>query len=317
MNAPLVELVRSGFREGVHYGSAVVLNPDGSVRRAIGSPDEPMFPRSSNKPLQALGMLRAGLELPDNADLALACASHSGDPGHIARALAILERHRLTEHDLHCPEDLPLGAAERDAYLAEGLKPRRAVMNCSGKHAAMLATCVQQGWPVDSYLDPAHPLQQTISATIAEVVGEPLALESTDGCGAPLAGFSLTGLARAFLRISQATDPLLGRIGGAMRTYPHLVAGTDREDTLLMRAVPGLVSKIGAEGVGACALPDGGAVALKISDGNGRARPPILVAGLRALGVKDSPALAKLAESPVLGGGQPVGTLRVIPGLFD
>ncbi|WP_263250084.1 asparaginase [Saccharopolyspora rosea] len=308
-SVPLVELVRSGLREGVHHGSVVVLDADGSVLRALGAVDVPMYPRSSLKPAQAAGMLRAGVELPE-PDVALGAASHSGEDGHLERVREVLERYGLTEDDLQCPPDWPLGTAARDARATAGFGKQRITMNCSGKHAAMLATCVQRGWSTEDYLSPKHPLQQVIQDTVVELADEPVAVTSVDGCGAPLFAISLTGLARLFQGIRGLP------VADAMRAHPWLVAGTGREDTELMGAVPGLVSKIGAEGVIAFALPDGRAVAVKISDGADRARLPVAVGALRALGVR-SAELDELAESPLLGGGQPVGTVRLLPGILD
>ncbi|GAA4858198.1 asparaginase [Saccharopolyspora cebuensis] len=300
--APLVEVLRSGLRESLHHGSVVVLGPDGGVRFAVGDTGSPMFPRSSLKPAQLAGMLDAGLELPP-IDLALAAASHSGEQEHLERVRDLLDRHDLTEDDLRCPPDWPLGEAARTAHAGTGM--RRITMNCSGKHAAMLATCVQLGWSTADYLAPEHPVQVAIRETVGGLAGEPIAVSSVDGCGAPLHALSLTGLARMFGAL--ADHP----VAAAMRTHPWLVAGTGRADTELMRAVPGLVTKIGAEGVMALGLPDGAAVALKIADGADRARLPVAVGALRLLGVR-SPALDALAEEPVLGGGAPVGAVRLL-----
>ncbi|MEB3370178.1 asparaginase [Saccharopolyspora mangrovi] len=297
---PLVEIVRSGLREGLHHGSVVVIDPDGAPLLSLGDATAPMYPRSSLKPAQAAGMLRCGLELP-SADLALAASSHSGEEGHLRRVGELLERFSLTEDDLGCPPDLPLGEAAR---LGASV-PRRITMNCSGKHAAMLATCVINGWPTADYLNPKHPLQVAIAETAVELAGEPLANTAVDGCGAPLFAISLSGLARVFQGL--VSTP----VGDAMREHPWLVAGTDREDTRLMAAVPGLISKIGAEGVFAFALPDGRAAAIKIADGASRARLPIAAGILAQLGIT---GLEDLAEEPVLGGGHPVGSIRLIPG---
>jgi L-asparaginase II len=316
-SAELVEVIRSGSREGLHRGSVVVLGADGEVRYARGEVGLPMFPRSSNKPAQAVGALRCGLDLPDEADLALIAASHSGEPDHIARVAAILARHELTEDDLGCPPDYPRHEGSRDQLLASGGTKRRLAMNCSGKHAAMLATCAQRGWPTVSYLDDAHPLQVAISDTLAELAGEPVAGTGVDGCGAPSLAISLTGLARVFRALVTAppgSDER--RVADAMRAHPFLVAGTGREDTLLMRAVPGLLCKGGAEGVHVAALPDGTAIALKIDDGAARARMPVMVGALRALGVPASPELDALAEEAIYGGGLPVGAARLLPGVF-
>ncbi|MFR9730418.1 asparaginase [Saccharopolyspora sp. MS10] len=312
--APLVELVRGGLREGVHFGSAVLLEADGSVRTEIGDARSPMFPRSTVKPAQALAMLRAGLELPDDADLALGASSHNGEPGHVARAAAVLARHGLDEDALRCPPDLPMHEPSRESWLAGGAGPGRLAMNCSGKHAAMLATCRQLGWSTADYLDPEHPLQRGAREVVAELSGDRVELTTVDGCGAPLFAISLLGLARLFRGLVTA-DGQARRVADAMREHPWLVAGTDRDDTALMTAIPGLLSKIGAEGVLAMALPDGRAAAVKISDGASRARGPVAVEVLRAFGEDTaSPELRAIAEQPVLGGGEPVGVLRVVPG---
>lgn len=287
----------------------VVLRPDGSVLLAIGDVDQPVFPRSSNKPLQATGMLECGWDPADDAQLALAAASHSGEPQHLSVVRRVLGA--LTEDDLGCPPSLPLDEAAARAVLAAGGGPTRLQMNCSGKHAGMLATCVVNGWPTGSYLDPASPLQVVLRATIERLAGEPVRHVAVDGCGAPQHALTLTGLARAFARI--ATSPqgtAEHRVASAMTAHPELVGGTGRDVTRLMQGLPGLMAKDGAEGVYAAALPDGGAVALKIDDGAGRPRAAVMVAALRALGA-DAPVLDELATAPVLGGGRPVGVVRV------
>ncbi|MEV5447857.1 asparaginase, partial [Streptomyces sp. NPDC052644] len=185
--------------------------------------------------------------------------------------------------------------------------PSRLAMNCSGKHAGMLLTCLAAGWPLDGYWRPEHPLQRQLTATVEEFTGERAAAVGVDGCGAPVLAVSLTGLARAFLRLVTAEPGCPERtVADAMRAYPELVGGTGADDTRLMRGVPGMLAKIGAEGVIAAALPGVGAVALKIDDGATRARMPVLVSGLRRLGVQ-APVLTEYAELPLLGGGLPVG----------
>jgi L-asparaginase II len=320
-NPVLVEVVRSSFVESVHRGALVITAPDGATRFAIGDVDRPVYPRSSNKPLQALGMLRAGLEIGES-DLALGCASHNGEPEHVRRTLALLERHGLTESDLACPADYPLHEPSRIEAIRSGTGARRAAMNCSGKHAAMLATCVQRGWPVDGYTDPKHALQRAIADAVVDLTGEPIAATGVDGCGAPLFAYSLTGLARAFGALVTAKGGPQLRIADAMRAHPWLVAGSGREDTLLMLAVEGLLAKGGAEGVHVFALPDGTAVALKIDDGASRPREPLLAEAVRALGAwPDTPAAASVLDGfsrgrgQVLGGGRPAGELRVVADL--
>jgi len=312
--------------ESRHVGSLVTLGPDGRVRHRVGSPEVPIFPRSANKPLQAVGMLRAGLrpsapqagpELagPELAgpDLALIAASHSGEQVHLPRVRALLAAAGLDESALRCPSDLPLSAAATRTLLRAGGDRERVYMNCSGKHAGMLATCRAAGWPTEGYLEPGHPLQQSLLATVQDLAGEQVPAVGVDGCGAPLFALSLLGLARAFTRLVLAPPGTPERrVADAMRAHPELVGGSDRDVTALMRAVPGLLAKDGAEGVYAAAMPVAGgavAVALKVDDGAARARVPALVAALQRLGV-DIPALAELAELPVLGGGVPVGAVR-------
>jgi L-asparaginase II len=176
-------------------------------------------------------------------------------------------------------------------------------MNCSGKHAAMVATCMAAGWPTSGYRDPAHPLQLALKAAVEELTGDQVTATEVDGCGAPLFAITLTGLARSFRR--------LGRCGTVMRAHPFLVGGDGRDVTALMSGVPGLVAKDGAEGVYAAGFDDGRAVALKIEDGAARARMPVMVAALRRLGVESS-ALDELADVPVLGHGERVGSVRAV-----
>jgi L-asparaginase II len=306
----VVEVVRSGFVESVHHGTAVVLRPDGSVAYAAGDPDAPMLPRSANKPLQLVGMVRAGLTLPP-PDLAVGASSHSGEPAHVSRVRDLLAGAGILESALVCPPSLPLGEEAAAAVLRAGGGPARAFMNCSGKHTAMLLTCAANGWPLAGYADPAHPLQVAIRATVQELAGQPVTAVAVDGCGAPLLGLSLAGLARAFARLVTAADGTPERVvADAMRAYPELVGGTGRDVTRLMAGAPGVLAKDGAEGVFAAATPDGAGVAVKISDGAGRARTPLLVGALRRTGLH-AEILDALAEPPVLGGGHPVGSIRL------
>lgn len=324
MNTAPVELVhvrRSGLHEGTHYGSVVITAGDGSVEFARGDVTTPMFPRSSNKPFQAVAMVSDGLDL-HGADLAIAAASHSGEPMHVDRVFAMLERAGLTQDDLGCPPALPLNDAAREAALLAGTRARRVFMNCSGKHAGMLLACVHSGWSTADYLDPTHPLQRRVVETVARLCREEPAAVGIDGCGAPLFAVSLTALARGFgAAAAAAADTPERRVTDAMRAHPQMVGGTGRDDTRLMSALPGLLAKGGAEGVHCAALPDGRCVAIKITDGGDRARMPVVVAGLRAMGV--SPAtpqaadlLDEFAVGQVMGGGEPVGTISVPPGLF-
>lgn len=305
----LAEVVRSGFTEGHHRGSLVVLAADGSVELALGDPAAPVFPRSSNKPMQAAAILRAGLDLLGER-LALAAASHSGEGFHLELVRTMLAEHGLTPDDLRTPPDLPLDPVEAEAYLAAGGVREPLTMNCSGKHAAMLAVCVRNGWDTATYLDPGHPLQRLVGEVVAEAAGEPVAALGTDGCGAPLMAIGLVGLARAF-RAFVLAEPGTAerRVADAMRAHPEYVAGTRRPDTWLMREVPGTLSKMGAEAVQALALPDGRALAFKIDDGSIRALGPVLARSLELLGV-DAPVVSRIGRSPLLGGAVEVGEIR-------
>ncbi|MGZ3147375.1 asparaginase [Lentzea chajnantorensis] len=305
----VAEVWRGDFLESVHHGTVVATDATGTPVLSVGRPGDVAFPRSSNKPLQALAMLRSGLDL-DGELLALACASHSGEDFHVEGALRILAGAGLTEDALRCTPDLPLGEAARARHLARGLDAAPKYMNCSGKHAAMLATCVVNGWSTEDYLDPAHPLQVATRATIEDVAGEPVAQVGVDGCGAPIFAISLTALARAFGLLAGAEEGTLEhRVAAAMNAFPQWVGGTGRDVTELMDALPGVIAKDGAEGVYAVGLPSGEGIALKIADGSSRARAVVVVAVLKRLGV-DVGKAAGLATVPVLGHGRAVGAVR-------
>lgn len=308
VNPVLAEVVRSGFVESRHRGAVAALAADGTFAFTAGSANTPVYPRSSNKPLQATAMLRAGLPLEGEL-LALATASHSGEDFHAQGVHDILDFAGLTSDDLRCPPALPLDEPTARRLIRESDAPESRVrMNCSGKHAAMLATCIANEWPSESYLDPAHPLQLHIRMTIEELAREPVAAIGVDGCGAPLFALTLGGLARAFraLVVAEPGTPER-RVADAMRKFPSWTSGTTRDENRLMTEVPGLLLKAGAEGVDAFALPDGSAAAVKIEDGNQRARTPVTVAILVALGAQPP---ADLATTAVTGGGGPVGEIR-------
>ncbi len=304
---PVAEVRRSGFAESRHLGSVAVVDAAGGTVAAIGDIDHQIFPRSANKPLQATGMLRAGLRPASAADLALIGASHRGEPIHTARVRAMLRSAGLVDDHLRCPVDHPLSDAAGERS--------RVHHNCSGKHAGMLLTCVANDWPLDTYPDPDHPLQRALRATVEELAGERIGATGVDGCGAPVFALSLRALARAFGTLVERAGAGSegagsegvergGEVADAMRAHPELVSGTDAQasDTILMRSVPGLLAKAGAEGVQAVAVPGRGAVAIKIDDGNRRALMPVLEWALGCLGL-DAPTPAE----PVLGGGRQVG----------
>ncbi|GAA5085415.1 L-asparaginase II [Thermocatellispora tengchongensis] len=312
MESLVVEVVRSGFAESVHRARMLAIGADGTPVRAYGAVDALASPRSSMKPLQAIGMLRCGLGLEGEL-LALACASHSGESFHVDGARKILAGAGLDDGALRCPEALPENPEAARAVLRAGGEPARVYMNCSGKHAAMLATCVANGWPTETYRDPAHPLQRAIRATVEELTGERVAASGVDGCGAPLFFVSMVGVARAFRTVALSPPGTPERrVFDAMRAHPEWTSGTLRPEAALMRAVPGLMVKAGAEAFDAFALEDGRTGIVKIEDGGQRARVPVTVAALRALGVT-APELDGLATSPVFGGGEPVGEIRLRP----
>ena len=318
-NPVLAEVVRSGFTESRHRGAVAVVDASGAIALSAGAVDTPIFPRSSNKPMQAVAMLRCGLDL-EGSLLALAAASHSGEDFHVAGVREILAGAGLSEDALKCPPDLPLDQGALRTMVLAGARPDRVHMNCSGKHAAMLATCVVAGWPTASYTEPDHPLQREIRRTIERLAGEPVTSVGVDGCGAPLFALTLTGLARAFGAVVRAEPGSPERrVADAMRAYPKWTSGTARPDRRLMEAVPGLLLKSGAEGVEGLALADGRAAAFKIDDGDGarRARTAVTVALLRTLGADDEPGadratLDDLASPAVLGGGRKVGEVRAV-----
>lgn len=304
-------MVRGGIVESRHHGRVVALDAAGAVVLAVGDVNAPLLPRSSLKPLQATGMVDAGLDVPLDC-LALACASHSGQPRHVSVVRRLLSSAGLDEAALDNTSDMPIDAGVRRSMTRAGMGKDRLHQNCSGKHAAMLATCVAAGWPTEGYRSPEHPVQTAIADAVSRLAGEPIAGVTVDGCGAPVFALSLLGLARAFAAVATSPETTAaGRCADAMRADPWLVGGTGRDVTELMTALPGLIAKEGAEGVYAVALPDGRAVAVKVDDGASRARLPAVVASLRRLGV-DDPALARWETSAVLGHGEPAGEVRAV-----
>jgi L-asparaginase II len=302
---------RSGFSENSYRGSIIVLHPDGSVADMWGAQPRMILPRSSNKIGQATAMVGAGFDGPDEF-IALAAASHSGSDMHLAWLDRMLEAYELPVSALQTPPDLPLGTPERNEWIRDQRSPEPRAMNCSGKHAAMLATCVINGWPLPSYLEPEHPLQRLIAHAIAERAEEPIGLVGVDGCGAPVFGLTMRGLARMAQRVALEVDGTPdARVAVAMRRHPDIVGGQGRDATLFMSEVPGLLAKDGADGVYVGVDPNGFAFAVKIDDGNLRARNVVVAGILSTLGwdvtLPDS-------ESVILGGGRPVGRIRAMLG---
>lgn len=292
----LAQVIRSGVVESVHAGHFVALNSDGSILTQKGDPTLPIYARSSLKSIQASAMVRLGLDLEPRL-LALVCASHAGTAMHQEGVLEILAKGGLDAAALMCIMDRPL-----DGHSAE---PTRLAMNCSGKHAGMILTSHINGWPIESYLDPTHPLQIAIKKEVEAMSGEKVVLTSIDGCGAPLFMFSLIGLARAIRALTISSDLVHQRVAQACRDYPEMVSGQGRLATRMMQGIPGLFMKDGAEAVNVASLPDGRTFAIKISDGNARAMPAVVTAILQLYGVDTH-------ESPesVFGGGKAVGFIR-------
>ena len=297
----------------MHRGALVVLGADGGVRFSAGDVDRPILPRSSNKPVQATALLAAGWTPRTAEELAIGAGSHNGEDGHRDLVAKMLSAAGLEPDDLGCPPALPQHEPTKAAWLVSGRAPERLAMNCSGKHAAMLSACVASGWPTKGYLEPDHPLQQAVEARLAETAEEPVSAVVVDGCGAPQHALTLTGLARGVLSLVEAPEGSRERsVADAMRAHPWFVAGTGREDTELMTAVPGLLVKGGADGVHVAAVPGGGAVALKLDDGGDRGRTPALCAGLLRLGVP-ADVLAPWLLTAVRGGEDVVGEVRAAP----
>ena len=313
-HTPLAIQTRGDAVESIHYGSLVTTAPDGSISSSMGDSQAGFYPRSALKPLFAVGMVRAGLEL-SSEQLALAAASHSGSERHRHIAATTLAEAGLDAEALANSTDLPYGTEERNAWLRAGHGPTRLAQNCSGKHAALVALCVKRGWPVQGYLDTSHPINELLRSAVEDLTGENVGTTSTDGCGTPVYTLSLAGVARAFGRLAAAAEGTAERaVADAMRAHPELVAGEDRDVTAIMRAVPGLVAKDGFEGIQAIGLSDGTGLALKISDGGDRARMPVAAAALTRL--TDDRTLRTAVEPflsvGALGGGEQVGELTAV-----
>ena len=301
-DAVLAEYVRDGVVESEHRGFLAMLNADGTIFKSLGDLETKIYPRSTVKCAQASAMVRHGLKLEPRL-LALAQSSHSGAAMHMDGAREILASVGLDESALQCALDRPLGDAERRTW--GDAAPTRIAMNCSGKHAAMIATCVINNWPVDSYLDAAHPLQVAIKAELETLAGEKISVTSTDGCGAPLFLISVIGLARAIRTITISTDPTHKSVMDAARAFPEMVGGVGRHNTEMMQEVPGLFMKDGAEAVNVCSLSDGRALVFKVSDGSLRAFRTIVHACLKEFGIDTS-----FTPEKVMGGPRVIGAIR-------
>lgn len=295
-DAPLAAVRRGALVESFHRGRIAFCDPRGNVLDSFGDPDGYVYARSSAKPFQALPLVFSGAAddfgLTDE-ELAVACASHNAEEPHLAAVRSLLGKAGLTEEDLQNGAHPPLHAPEAAKLVRGGEEPRTIHGNCSGKHAGMLAVCAHEGYATGGYRDPGHPVQRRILALLCEVCGldEDEVLISGDDCGAPAFALPLKSLATGFARLStgeELPDELAGaplRVGDAMRAHPFLVAGTGRLDTQLMDATH-LIAKSGAEGVLAVGSREGWGMALKVSDGSGRAVRPAAFAALAGRGVE-------------------------------
>lgn len=309
--APLAVVSRSGVDESVHFGALVALNAHGHVEFSVGDPHVTVYPRSSTKPFQAVAMVNAGLQLPPE-ELAIVCASHNGEDQHLATVRSVLQKAQLDETALANTADYPLHVPSAYHAIQHGQSKSALQMNCSGKHAGMLLTCVTNNWPLTTYLQPEHPLQAAITDSVTALTGEPPVAIGVDGCGAPAHVMSLVALARGLRAIAVGDAGDAGnQVFTAMSQHAYLVGGDGRHVTVIVSHIPRLIAKDGAESVYVAATSDGHAVALKLADGSGRATPTVLLAALSRLGV-DTSGVPKSITEVVLGHGQPVGRVRAV-----
>ncbi len=315
----LAKVIRGETVESVHRGHLIVVDGAGETVLSLGNPEAIAFWRSSAKPFQAIPFLTGGAA--DKFDfteqeIALACGSHSGERVHTETAARMLEKINLTEADLRCGAHLPFDEKRAEEMIRAGEKPTQLHNNCSGKHAAMLAFCRDKNLDLPTYENIEHPLQQAILQTISLFTDAPVneIKLGIDGCAAPNFAVPVAAMARAFARLvappesfDEATKKACQRIVAAMLDFPEMIGGTERLDTMLMRAGEGtLISKIGAEGVYSAGVlpsetyPNGLGIALKIEDGDDkRARAVVLIELLRQLGIFSAETLREFSPLPI------------------
>jgi len=324
-NPILVELTRGPLPESLHSGAIAVSDAKGTLRFALGDVERPIFPRSALKPVQAVPLLESGaaeaFALSDE-EIALACASHSGEPMHTERVAAWQKRIGCSVADLACGPHRPIHEPTANAMVERGEKPTPLHNNCSGKHTGFMTLARQLGAPVAGYQLPDHPAQRAVERTLKEMGGLSGELPyGVDGCTVPNFAVPLKSLARAMAQFAdtsalpQTRAAACRRIAAAMNGHPDLVGGTGRFCTMLMRENPGLAVKTGAEGVYVGIVPELGlGAALKIDDGAGRASETAMAALLIALGaINDSGAAASFARAPVLNTrGATIGQRRAV-----
>ena len=306
---PLIEVVRGSVDESQHSGAVALLSSAGELVGSLGAVDVAMYPRSTGKLVQTAAMVDLGLQLSPR-HLALVASSHSGGDAHVQGVEEIFTQYKIPTSLLKCTPLLPLGGAEKEAYLKTGGGPVSLRADCSGKHAGFLATCIINGWSTDDYLSPEHPLQIAIKSAIEKASGDSAANTTIDGCGAPLWTITLAGLAKIYHRAVTENETSLRLVADAMREFPEMVGGPHREATIAMQSVPGVVAKDGADGVFVAARSDGVSIAFKIGDGGRRGLTAATEAVLKAWGATD---LAGLPLAPPQGAGRTVGELRPSP----
>ena len=320
----LATIFRGTAHEAVVRGHVVVADASGAVIAAAGDPHAATTLRSCVKPIQAQPFVGRAADAvgASDAEVAIACASHAGEPRHVDTVTQLLGRAGLDENALSCGPQLPFDDDAARHWLAAGREPSRLTNNCSGKHAAMAVTCTVAGWPVDGYADPAHPLQGEIRAQLGAWAGVDLDTvpSGIDGCGLPTHELPLAALARAFAAAS--ADPGFRRCQDAMAAHPHLVAGRHRFDTdLLATAGDSLTCKVGGAAVWvAVQRPAGPALAVKLEAGDPTAMGAVALAALVGAGFLDpamtaAPALARHRDAPQLNwAGDVVGGVAVEDG---
>ena len=306
-----IVVTRGATVESRHVVHAAVIEADGTIMAQAGNPDLVAHWRSCAKPLQVHPFVESGNFAAVGwgpRELALACASHGGEPEHVEIAASMLASIGLSEHDLACGGHEPLSRRGARLLREQSLAPTRLHNNCSGKHSAMLASALRQGWPSAGYDLPSHPVQQQIRRLLGRWTGvENGALDvATDGCGVPVFILTLRQMALAYARLAQAAtaEAPAGQIVDAMRTHPFLVGGTDRFDTMVMEETAGaVVIKLGAEGVHSALLRERGiGFAVKVEDGHSRAQYPAMLRLLQhfdALPAALPPRLADILIAPV------------------
>ncbi|HWJ03582.1 MAG TPA: asparaginase [Verrucomicrobiae bacterium] len=300
----VVEVTRGPLVESVHRGSIAVADAAGNLMAWLGDPEIVTYYRSSAKPIQAIPVITSGAAQRfglKEEELAIICASHGGEEEHIEIITKLLAKLGLSEEYLQCGVHPPMYANRAVELWRQGQEPSTIHCNCSGKHSGMLAICKHMGWPLESYLDLAHPLQQMLLKTIKEYHDCEHVPVGIDGCGVPVYGMSIRNMAKGYARLVQnnAAEPrqaAASQLVNAMTKYPKLVAGTGRLDTILMTKMgKKVVTKCGAEGVQCIGLRDKGlGIAIKIEDGNVRGTEPVAIEVLRQLGVLDNAEVEEL-----------------------